>query len=111
MQEINSGKVDDPGPEIRDNFGSKYVFSDANENGDFIAKALESGWFDKVYQDGEAIILKIRDTKGEPPTESDDAESELTPEEKQQLEEEEKKANTEAEKNSNNSNVEEEVEP
>lgn len=105
MQDINAGKVDDPAPEIRDNFGAKYIFSDAKENQDFIAKTLNSGWADKVYDDDEAIILKIRDQKGEAPSEADDAESQLTPEEKKRLDEEEKKANA---ANNQNSNVEEE---
>ena len=105
MQDINAGKVDDPAPEIRDDFGSKYIFSDAKENQDFIAKALNSGWTDKVYSDDEAIILKIRDVKGEAPSETDDAESQLTPEEKKRLDEEEKNANA---ANNQNSNVEEE---
>lgn len=68
--EINAGKVDDAAPQIRDRLGSKIIFSDAKENGDMIAKALESGWVDKVYQDDEAVILRIRDQKGEAPKES-----------------------------------------
>ncbi|HRH40369.1 MAG TPA: hypothetical protein PKY82_01905 [Pyrinomonadaceae bacterium] len=114
LTEITGGKVDDPAPEIRDKFGAKYIFTDAKENTDMVAKLLESGWTDKVFEDDEAIILKIRDQKGEAPTESkdDDAESQLTDDEKKQLDEEmkkeEKKANKEANKEPN---VEEEVEP
>jgi hypothetical protein len=101
LTEIVGGKVDDPAPEIRDKFGARFIFTDAKENTDFIAKALESGWCEKVFEDDEAIILKIRDQKGAPPDEAnDDAESQLTDEEKKQLEEEmkneEKKANKEA---------------
>lgn len=108
LTEITGGKVDDAAPEIRDKFGAKYVFTDAKENTDMIAKLLESGWTDKVYEDDEAIILKIRDQKGEAPKESkdDDAESQLTEEEKKQLDEEMKKEEKKA-----NTNVEEEVEP
>lgn len=108
LTDITGGKVDDPAPEIRDKFGAKIIFSDAKENSDFIAKALESGWCDKVYDDEDAIILRIRDQKGEPPTESkdDDAESQLTDEEKKQLDEEMKKD----EKKANQANVEEEPE-
>jgi hypothetical protein len=100
LTEIVGGKVDDPAPEIRDKFGAKYIFNDAKENTDFIAKALESGWCEKVFEDDEAIVLKIRDQKGEPPDDSkDNAESQLTDEEKKQLEEEmkndEKKVNSE----------------
>jgi hypothetical protein len=110
LTEITGGKVDDPAPEIRDKFGAKYIFSDAKENTDMVAKALESGWTEKVYEDSDAIILKIRDQKGEPPNESkdDDAESQLTDEEKQQLDEEMKK---EEKKGNKEPNIEEEVEP
>jgi hypothetical protein len=113
LTEITAGKVDDPGPEIRDKFGAKYIFTDAKENTDMVAKALESGWCEKAYEDDEAIILKIRDQKGEPPAESkdDDAESQLTPEEKKKLDEEMKNEEKKVNKETNNSNVEEEVEP
>ncbi|MGI9036144.1 MAG: hypothetical protein ACR2GD_08910 [Pyrinomonadaceae bacterium] len=74
LMDITGGKVDDPAPEIRDKFGSKYIFSDAKENQDFIAKALESGWCETAYDDDEAIILKIRDVKGEPPADAKDNE-------------------------------------
>lgn len=67
ISDITGGKVDDPAPEIRDKFGARYIFSDAKECQDFIAKALESGWTETVYDDDEAIILKIRDEKGKPP--------------------------------------------
>ncbi|MGI8470361.1 MAG: hypothetical protein ACR2N3_18125 [Pyrinomonadaceae bacterium] len=72
ISEITGGKVDDAAPEIRDKFGSRYIFSDAKENQDMIAKLLESGWCETAYEDDEAIILKIRDQKGEPPAESKD---------------------------------------
>jgi hypothetical protein len=109
LTEITGGKVEDPAPEIRDKFGAKYIFSDAKENTDMVAKALESGWTEKVYEDSDAIILKIRDQKGEPPDESkDDAESQLTEEEKRQLDEEMKK---EEKKGNKEPNIEEEVEP
>ena len=112
LTEITGGKVDDPAPEIRDKFGAKYIFTDAKENTDFIAKALESGWCDKAFEDDEVIILKIRDQKGEAPDETkDDPESQLTEEEKKQLDEEMKKEEKKANKASNAPNVEEEVEP
>ena len=53
-----------------------------------IAKALESGWVDMVYEDDEARILKIRDEKGEPAKDSVD-EAPPTPEEEKILDEEE----------------------
>ncbi|HLM02266.1 MAG TPA: hypothetical protein VK400_14540, partial [Pyrinomonadaceae bacterium] len=103
MGDITGGKVDDPGPVIREKFDSRYVFSDTKENTDFLAKALESGWFEMAYEDDEAYILKIRDQKGEPPNASsiDDDKNgnadEPTEEELRQLEaEEEKNANADA---------------
>jgi len=68
VREITQGKIDDPAPIIRDKFGSRWVFSDADENEDFLAKLLESGWAETVYEDGEAYILKIRDARGTPPS-------------------------------------------
>ena len=57
-----------------------------------IAKCLGSGWCEMAYEDDEAIFLKIRDAKGEPPNDAvDDAPP--TPEEQKQLDEEEKTAN------------------
>ncbi len=67
--DITLGKIDDPGPIIRDKFGAHYVFSDNNHD-DFYAHAMESGWFDKVYEDADCFILKLRDKKGEAPPES-----------------------------------------
>ncbi|MDQ3798898.1 MAG: hypothetical protein M3384_05575 [Acidobacteriota bacterium] len=102
--DITGAKIDDPGPVIREKFGARYVFSDAKENTDFLAKALDSGWFEMAYEDDEAYILKIRDEKGEPPDASkiDDengggdsengANDESTEEELRQLEEEENAA-------------------
>ncbi|MGI8787715.1 MAG: hypothetical protein ACR2HG_08155 [Pyrinomonadaceae bacterium] len=90
IPDLTSGKIDDPAPIIRDKFGSRFIFSDAKENEEMIAKCLESGWCETAYQDDEAIFLKIRDTKGEPPKEAvDDAPP--TPAEMKQLDEMEKK--------------------
>jgi hypothetical protein len=58
-----------------------------------IAKLLESGWAEIVYEDNEARLLKIRDAKGDAPTEATDDENKLTPEEKKQLDEEMEKEN------------------
>ena len=67
VMDITSGKADDIGPLIRNKFGARYIFADAKENDDMIAKALDSGWVEIVYDDDEARILKIRDEKGQPP--------------------------------------------
>ncbi|HSU24856.1 MAG TPA: hypothetical protein VLI65_02635 [Pyrinomonadaceae bacterium] len=98
--DITGGKVDDAGPVIREKFGSRFVFADAKENEDMIAKLLDSGWAEVAYEDDEARIVKIRDQKGEPP--SDDADAPETPEEKKILDEEEKAANANTETESEN---------
>jgi len=68
---ITLGKEEDPGPLIRDRFGSHYVFTD-NSHGDFFDNAQASGWFEIVYEDRDCTILQIRDQKLEPqPEESD----------------------------------------
>ena len=47
-----------------------------------LAKALESGWVETVYEDDEARLLKIRPQKGEPPNETKDQPPATTEEEK-----------------------------
>ncbi|MFN2455743.1 MAG: hypothetical protein ABR577_16150 [Pyrinomonadaceae bacterium] len=64
-ENITLGKVKDPGPLIRDRFGSRYVFTDSGHE-DFYNNAADSGWFEKVYEDDECTILHIRDQKGAP---------------------------------------------
>jgi hypothetical protein len=71
--EITLGREKDPGPLIRDRFGARYVFSDNEQVHDnFYAAAMDSGWFDKVYEDDDCTVLHIRDAKGEPPKEETD---------------------------------------
>lgn len=65
---ITLGDEEDPGPLIRDRFGARYVFTD-NGHDKFFNNAIESGWFDIVYEDVECTILRIREQKGEPPPE------------------------------------------
>jgi hypothetical protein len=111
ISNITGGKIDDSAPIIRDQFGAKWIFTDAKENTDFVAKALESGWCETAYEDSDARILKIRDAKGEAPTESvdensnKDIENQLTPEEKKQVDEEmandEKNVNVDDEEDDN----------
>ncbi|MBC7898634.1 MAG: hypothetical protein H7070_01155, partial [Saprospiraceae bacterium] len=94
LLDITSGKTDDAGPIIREKFGSNHVFADSKENDDMIAKLLESGWADMVYEDDEARILRIRTTKGEPAKDAVE-EAPETEEEKKLLDEEEKAGNLE----------------
>ena len=88
LKDLTEGKIDDPAPVIREKFGANYIFADAKENVDMIAKALDSGWVETIYEDDEARLLKIRAVKGEAPDDAkDDPE---TPEEKKILDELEK---------------------
>jgi len=104
LVDITGGKIDDPAPIIREKFGANYIFADAKENEEMIAKALESGWVEIVYEDDEARILKIRPQKGDAPKEAIEDDAPPTPEELKQLEEEEKAENAKK----GNANVDEE---
>ncbi len=67
---ITKGEQEDPAPSIRDRFGSRWIFTDnTDDHASFIDNALRSGWFDRVYEDGDCSVLHIRDQKGEPPPE------------------------------------------
>ena len=103
IPDITSGKITEAAPIIRDKFGSRWIFNDAKENDEMVAKCLESGWCEIAYEDDEAMFLKIRDEKGTPPNEADDALP--TAEEQKQLDEAE--AN-DAKINRNASNEEDE---
>jgi hypothetical protein len=92
LQDITSAKTDEAAPIIRERFGANYIFADAKENDEMIAKLLESGWVDMIYEDDEARILKIRDVKGDPPKDAVEDEPE-TDEEKKILDEEENASN------------------
>ena len=87
LEDINNGKVDDPAPVIREKFGANYVFTDAKDNTDLVAKLLDSGWAEMAYEDDEARIIKIRAEKGEPFDAAKDQGPE-TPDEKKILDEE-----------------------
>ena len=94
LKDITEGKTDDPGPVIRDKFGANYIFADAKENTDMIAKALDSGWVDAIYEDDEARLFRIRAQKGEPPPSAAEDEATETPEEKEILDQEENRDNS-----------------
>ena len=80
LKDLTEGKTDDPAPKIRDRFGANYIFADAKENVDMIAKALESGWVETIYEDDEARLLMIRAEKGAAPDEAKDEPPETTEE-------------------------------
>ena len=108
LLDITGGKTNDAAPLIRERFGANYIFADAKENEDMIAKMLESGWVDIIYEDDEARILKIRDVKGEPPSDAVE-EGPETEEEKKLLDEEENAANSNSKANANANVDDEEV--
>jgi hypothetical protein len=64
--EIVSARTEDAAPIVREKLGASHIFIDTRENGPMLEKMLESGWVDLSYKDDEAIILRIRDIKGEP---------------------------------------------
>ena len=98
LTEITAGKVEDAGPMIRERFGARHVFVDARENEDMVAKLLDSGWGEIVYEDDEARIIRIREEKGVPTELEDEPETE---EEKRLLDEEERKLEANANANAN----------
>jgi len=102
LLDITSGKTEDAGPIIREKFGARFIFADAKENDDMIAKGIDHGWMEIVYEDDEARIVKIRDQKGSAPAVDEQAPE--TPEEKQKLDEEEKASNTHQQANDNEDN-------
>lgn len=96
LTEITSGSIDEAGPIIREKFGANYVFVDAKENDQMVAKLLDSGWGEIIYEDDEARLLRIREQKGDAPNDSDSPETE---EEKRILDDEERAADLNANKN------------
>ncbi|HEX8338445.1 MAG TPA: hypothetical protein VF621_17125, partial [Pyrinomonadaceae bacterium] len=74
-RELTDADIANLGPLIRDNFCvgegeqrrcARYVFTD-HEHEAFYNHALDSGWFDEVYVDGDCSILRVRDRRGAPP--------------------------------------------
>src|ERR1044072_1896589 len=60
---ITLGEEEDPGPLIRERFGARWVFSDISHDA-FYDNAMRSGWFDRVYEDNDCVILHLRAVKG-----------------------------------------------
>ncbi|MBA3241627.1 MAG: DUF308 domain-containing protein [Acidobacteria bacterium] len=72
--ELSEQEVGEMGALIRDNFCidegearrcARYAFTD-HEHKDFVNNALDSGWFDLSYEDGDCSILRVRETRGDP---------------------------------------------
>lgn len=92
IPDITSGKITEAAPIIREKFGARFIFNDAKENVEMVAKCLDSGWCEMAYQDDEAMFLKIRDVRGAPPNEAAGTDAPPTPEEEKQLDEEDANA-------------------
>ncbi len=57
--EITDGKVRQSSVEIGGRFASSYVFTDLAHKA-FIARANEDPGLEKVYEDGEAVIFRVK---------------------------------------------------
>jgi hypothetical protein len=57
-EEITLGRVDDPGPLIRDRFGARWAFTDLGHQ-DFIRKATAEGGMKIVYEDEKVAVLEV----------------------------------------------------
>ncbi len=68
-ENVTLGREKDVASIIRNRFGARYVFTD-NEpvHDDFYYNAIDSGWFEVVYEDPEdkCTVLRIRDERAEP---------------------------------------------
>ncbi|MBA2339341.1 MAG: hypothetical protein H0V88_03015, partial [Pyrinomonadaceae bacterium] len=73
-ENVTLGREKDSASIIRNRFGARYVFTD-NESvhDDFYYNAIDSGWFEVVYEDknDKCTVLRIRDERGEPPSTDD----------------------------------------
>ncbi|GAB4283242.1 MAG: hypothetical protein Kow0080_37240 [Candidatus Promineifilaceae bacterium] len=56
--DITRGKVDNPGPIIRDTFGSQYIFSDLNHDS-FMEKAEADPTIKELYRTDDAVIYMV----------------------------------------------------
>ena len=60
-ERITLGNEKDPAPLIRDRFGARYIFTDnSDDHVDFFNNAIDSGWFDVVYEDVDCTVAYSR---------------------------------------------------
>lgn len=57
-EEITLGRVDNPGPIIRDRFGARWAFTDQGHK-DFLQKATADGGMKIVYEDEKVAVLEV----------------------------------------------------
>lgn len=74
-EDITLGREKNPARIIRERFKSRYVFTDKHEvHDEFYNTAMDSGWFEEVYDDDHCTVLRILDQwRQPPPAEGDDA--------------------------------------
>src|SRR5262249_12026651 len=63
-ENITNGDQEDAGELIRERFGAEYVVT-GNGASDFLSAADDSGDFERVYEDQDAVVLRVRG-EGEP---------------------------------------------
>ncbi|HEX8472702.1 MAG TPA: hypothetical protein VF666_01590 [Pyrinomonadaceae bacterium] len=72
-EEITLGKEKDPARIIRERFKARYVFTDKQEvHDEFYNTAMDSGWFEEVYDDDHCTVLRILDQWRQPPPDPGD---------------------------------------
>jgi len=59
-ESITNGDQENAGKLIREQFGAEYVVT-GNGTSDFLTSADDSGEFERVYEDNDAIVLRVRD--------------------------------------------------
>ena len=70
-ESITLGREKEMARLIRERFRARYVFTDKLEvHDEFYNKAIESGWFEEVYDDDHCTVLRLRDEWREPPPET-----------------------------------------
>jgi hypothetical protein len=60
-ERIATGKEENPGSMIRARFGAQYVFAGKPLDRAFYLRAMFSDQFDKVYEDPQCLILKVKE--------------------------------------------------
>ena len=68
-ERIVRGDEDHAASLIRDRFNSQYVFT-VNAHTDFLDAAIDSGGFEKAYEDAHAVVLRVRPAQEQPPAAS-----------------------------------------
>ena len=81
-KKVTLGEIGDTASIIRNRFGARYVFTDKAEVHDaFYNAAMDSGWYEEVYDDENCTVLRIlEERRGDPPSDDTDDDDPDTPE-------------------------------